>query len=319
MIPVIVFLTCVLTTFAAYWLLTRKARREREIVNQRLAGVLSMPEQDLDRLSVVRPDLMSEMPASNRVLTRWNLAKSLKSMISQAGMRITVMRLMMLSALTAMLGFALVRFLGDSIVMCVIAGLITASVPFLAVWYKRRERLYRFLVQLPDALDLMSRALSSGHAFTESLHMVSTEMPNPIAGEFLATYEAQKLGLPYKLALRYLTMRVPLLELKLCVTAILIQRETGGNLSEVLSRVAVTIRQRFKILEDLKTLTTASRVSAWVLCLLPLGVIALVLVMTPDYLDPLFKDPRGHTMLKVAVAMQAVGMLTIRKIMQIKI
>jgi tight adherence protein B len=319
MIPAIVFLTCVVTTFVAYWFLTRKARREREIINSRLAGALAMPEKDLDKLSVVRPDLMSEMPAANRLLTRWNLAKSLKSMISQAGMRVTVMRLMMLSALTGMIGFALVLFLGDSFLMCAIAGLITASIPFLAVWYKRRERLYKFLVQLPDALDLMSRALSSGHAFTESMQMVSSEMPNPIAGEFLATYEAQKLGLPYKLALRHLTMRIPLLELKLCVTAILIQRETGGNLSEVLSRVAITIRQRFKILEDLNTLTTASRVSAWVLCLLPLGVIALVLFMTPDYLDPLFLDPRGHTMLKVAVAMQVVGMLTIRKIMQIRI
>src|ERR1700749_872319 len=117
----------------------------------------------------------------------------------------------------------------------------------------------------PGALDLMSRGLSAGHAFTESLHMVATEMPEPIATEFRKTYEEQNLGLSLKLALENMVHRMPLLDLRMCVTAILIQRETGGNLSELLEKVAHTIRERFRILEDLKTLTTSSPMPAWIL------------------------------------------------------
>ena len=318
-IPVIVFLTCVLTTSFVYWLLTRNSRREQEMISQRLSGVLAMPESELTRSPLVRPDLLSEMPTANRVLGQWNVAKRLKSFIQQAGMRLTVMRLVMLSGLTGIAGFVLVNLLTDSVIFGALTGAVTASIPFLVVWFKRRQRLHEFLRLLPDALDLMSRALSSGHAFTESMHMVATEMAEPVAGEFAAAYEAQKLGLSYKLALRHLTMRVPILELRLCVTAILIQRETGGNLAEILSRVAVTIRERFKILEDLNTLTTASRFSAWVLCLLPVLMIGILLIATPDYLDPLFTDPRGHKMLFTALGMQIAGMLTVYKIMQIKI
>jgi tight adherence protein B len=225
----------------------------------------------------------------------------------------------MFSAMSGLAGWFIANFLTDFILLQIFIGLCTSSFPFLYVWRKRTARLHLFLTQLPEALDLMSRALSSGHAFTEAMQMVATEMQEPIASEFAATYEAQKLGLSYKLALRHLTMRVPLLELRLCVTAILIQRETGGNLSEILSRVAVTIRERFKILEDLNTLTTASRASAWVLCGLPVLMMGIIMLINPGYLDPLFNDPRGHTLLWIAAGMQISGMLVVRKIMQIKI
>ena len=319
MIPVIVFLTCVVSTGAAYWLLSRSSARERKIINDRLTGTLTTPEADLSGFSVLRNDLLSEMPTANRVLGQWDLPKRLKTTISQAGMRLTVMRLLMLSGLTGIIGFAALNLLTDSILISFPFGLLTASIPFIVVWNKRRKRFHAFLEQLPEALDLMSRALSSGHAFTESMQMVATEMPDPIGSEFATTYESQKLGLSYKLALRHLAMRVPILELRLCVTAVLIQRETGGNLSEILGRVAVTIRERFKILEDLKTLTTASRFSAWILCMLPVFMIGILLVFTPDYLDPLLRDPRGHKLIAAAVAMQIAGMLTVQRIMQIKI
>src|ERR1700755_498524 len=131
---------------------------------------------------------------------------------------------------------------------------------------KCKKRFAGFLEHLPDALDLMSRGLQAGHAFSEALHMVSTEMPEPIATEFRKTYEEQNLGLSLKLALENLSERVPLLDLRFCITAIMIQRETGGNLAEILEKVSYTIRERFRIMGDLKTLTTSSRMSAWLLC-----------------------------------------------------
>jgi tight adherence protein B len=199
------------------------------------------------------------------------------------------------------------------------AGLVGALIPFIHVFWKRKKRFNKFLEHLPDALELMSRALSAGHAFSEALHMVSIEMPEPISKEFRKTYEEQNLGLSLKLALENLTQRMPLLDLRLCVTAVLIQRETGGNLAEILEKVAYTIRERFRILGDLKTLTTSSRLSAWLLCGLPVGVAIAVTVMNPEYMSILWKDPRGHRLIYIAVGLQISGMLLVRKILKIRI
>jgi tight adherence protein B len=191
--------------------------------------------------------------------------------------------------------------------------------PFLHVLAKRKKRLNRFLQLLPDALDLMSRGLSAGHAFTEALQMVSQEMPEPIAMEFRKTYEEQNLGLSLKLALENLVQRIPLLDLRMCVTAVMIQRETGGNLSELLEKVAHTIRERFRIMEDLKTMTLSSRWSAWLLCALPIFLAIYVTLMNPGYMDVLWKDVRGHKLIAIAVIMQLLGMLMVQRIMRIRI
>jgi tight adherence protein B len=206
-----------------------------------------------------------------------------------------------------------------SLLVIVACGISGAILPFIHVFWKRKKRFDKFLEHLPDALELMSRALSAGHAFSEALHMVSIEMPEPISKEFRKTYEEQNLGLSLKLALENLTQRIPLLDLRLCVTAVMIQRETGGNLAEILEKVAHTIRERFRILGDLKTLTTSSRLSAWLLCGLPIGVAVAVSAMNPEYMSILWKDPRGHKLIYLAVFLQISGMLIVRKILKIKI
>ena len=143
----------------------------------------------------------------------------------------------MFSVMAGMLGLLAASVLTISVLVIAVSGLATAMIPFVHVWWKRRQRFNAFLEHLPDALDLMSRGLSAGHAFSESLHMVASEMPEPIATEFRKTYEEQNLGLSLKLALENMTDRMPLLDLKMCVTAVLIQRETGGNLAEILEKV----------------------------------------------------------------------------------
>jgi tight adherence protein B len=184
---------------------------------------------------------------------------------------------------------------------------------------KRKKRLLKFNAQLPDTLDLLSRSLAVGHAFSESLHQVASEMPEPVAGEFRITFEEQKLGLSTKVALDRLTERVPLLDLRLCVTAMHIQRETGGNLAEILEKVSQTIRERFRIMEDFRTMTTASRGSAWILCCLPLGIILLLTFLNPDYMAVLIYDYRGHYILAAAAVLQILGIFTIRRILRIKV
>jgi tight adherence protein B len=243
----------------------------------------------------------------------------LKRMLDQADLHITPSRLVMFSVMAGILGALATSVMTPYLLIMIVCGLFTAVLPFAHVWWKRKKRFDAFLENLPDALDLISRALSAGHAFSESLHMVSTEMPDPIATEFRKTYEEQNLGLSLKLALENMCQRMPLLDLRMCVTAVLIQRETGGNLAEILEKVAYTIRERFRILGDLKTLTTSSRMSAWLLCALPIFVAIAVTVMNPEYMSVLWKDQRGHYLIAAAMIMQVTGMLIVKKILNIKI
>ncbi|MGH9851560.1 MAG: type II secretion system F family protein [Blastocatellia bacterium] len=169
-------------------------------------------------------------------------------MIDQADLRLTVTRLFKFSVLAGTLAGLAVSTItpAPSIIAC--AALAAAALPLLHVLWKRKQRLDKFLAELPEALDLMSRALSAGHAFSEALNMVTHEMADPIAMEFRRTYDEQNLGLSSKVALENLVQRIPLLDLRICVTAIHIQRETGGNLAEILEKVAGVIRERFRIL-----------------------------------------------------------------------
>jgi tight adherence protein B len=320
MIPFVVFVFCLFLTYAIYLVATRGTEKRRERLNQRLAEALmhSASIEDAE-IQLARSELMSEIPAMNRALLHVPIATRLKRALDQADLQITVTRLLMFSAMAGLLAAMAASVLTVSLVLILFVGLVASSVPFIHVWWARRKRLNKFLEHLPDTLELMSRSLQAGHAFAESLHMVSTEMPEPIATEFRKTYEEQNLGLSLKLALENLTQRIPLLDLRMCVTAILIQRETGGNLAEILEKVAHTIRDRFRIMEDLRTLTTSSRMSAWILCGLPIFVAVAVTFMNPDYMSVLWKDPRGHNLIAIALGLQLTGMLVVRKILRIKI
>jgi tight adherence protein B len=320
MIPFLVFITCMLGVFGAYLLATRGSDAKRKRLQQRLADALlySKHSEDAD-IQLARQELMSEIPLLSQVLMRVALATRLRRMLDQADLHITVSRLVMLALMAGLLAALAVSMLTISKLLMVLAAVVAAAIPFAHIAYKRKKRMNAFLEHLPDALELMSRALQAGHGFAESLHMVSTEMPEPIATEFRKTYEEQNLGLSLKLALENLSERVPLLDLRFCITAIMIQRETGGNLAEILEKVSHTIRERFRILEDLNTLTTSSRMSAWILCGLPIFVALAVTIMNPDYMSVLWRDQRGHKLLFAASCMQLMGMLIIQKILKIKI
>jgi tight adherence protein B len=315
-----VFLACLFVVYALYLLTSRKSDAKRALLNERLAEAIRSSAHSTDlEVQLAREELLSEIPWVNRSLIKLEVTARIKRMIDQADLQITVMRLVLFSLTGAALGFLAARMITISLPLALLFAIIAGAFPFLHVISKRKKRLKKFLQLLPDALDLMSRGLSAGHAFTEALQMVSTEMPEPIASEFRKTYDEQNLGLSLKLALGNLVQRVPLLDLRMCVTAIMIQRETGGNLSELLEKVAYTIRERFRIMEDLKTLTLSSRWSAWLLCALPIFLAVYMTAMNPTYMEIMWRDPRGHTLLFVAAVMQILGMLMVQKIMKIKI
>lgn len=320
LVPFLVFLTCLFLVYALYLITSRSSEAKRQLLSERLAEAIrsSAHSEDSD-VQLAREELLSEIPWMNRMLIKFQVGSRLKTMIDQADMHITVVRLVLFSLTAGVMAFLAVSMISESYLMMSLFGFIAASLPFLHIHIKRKKRMKKFLQLLPDALDLMSRGLSAGHAFTEALQMVASEMPEPISMEFRKTYEEQNLGLSLKLALENLVQRMPILDLRMCVTAVLIQRETGGNLSELLEKVAHTIRERFRIMEDLKTLTLSSRWSAWLLCALPIFLALYVSIMNPGYMDVMWRDPRGHKLIAIAAIMQVLGMLMVQKIMKIRI
>lgn len=320
LIPFAVFMASLFLVYALYLFSSRTSEAKRALLKERLADAIrsSANSTDID-VQLAREELMSEIPWVNRVLLKLHITAKLKKIIDQADSQITVSKLVLFSLSAGVLAFFAMKMISTSLLAMLLFAVIATVLPFLHILGKRKKRMNKFLQLLPDALDLMSRSLSAGHAFTEALQMVSSEMPEPIAMEFRKTYEEQNLGLSLKLALENLVQRVPLLDLRMCVTAVMIQRETGGNLSELLEKVAHTIRERFRIMEDLKTMTLSSRWSAWLLCALPIFLAIYVTLMNPGYMDVMWRDSRGHKLIAIAAIMQVLGMLMVQRIMRIRI
>ena len=319
LISTVIFLFFLFLTYALFMVASRKADARDERLEQRVAEALRESGSVYEgEVHITRADSIGGNPLINRLLSKLDFVKRLERMIAQADVHTTVSRLLgfcavaglmaALAAATIMNGLSAFGF-----------GLLAAALPILHVVMKRKKRLHAFNAQLPDTLDLLSRSLAVGHAFSEALHQVSSEMPDPIAAEFRTTFEEQKLGLSIKLALDRMTERIPLLDLRLCVTAMHIQRETGGNLAEILEKVSQTIRERYKIMEDFRTMSTASRLSGWILCALPFVLVFVLTIFNPEYMAVLVKDQRGHYVIGFALMWQIFGMLLIRKFLSIKV
>jgi len=318
LISTVVFLFFLFLTYAVFLLTSRKSDARHMRLQKRVAEALQDFGSQDHEVQIYREDSIGGYAPINRILSPLDFIKKLDEIIRQAGVQITVSRLLGFCALAGTLGL-LAASTVMNVVVAIIPAALAASLPYLYVSFLRRKRLRKINAQLPDALDLLGRSLAVGHAFSEALNQVSSEMPDPIATEFRIVFEEQKLGLSTKAALDGLSERVPLTDLRLCITAMHIQRETGGNLAEILEKVAQTIRERFKLMEDFRTLTTSSRGSAWILCALPFGIVFLLTAINPDYMSLLLHDWRGHYIIAAALLLQIVGMLVIRNILAIKV
>jgi tight adherence protein B len=193
------------------------------------------------------------------------------------------------------------------------------SLPFLFLRFKRTRRIGAFEEQFPEALDLIARALKAGHAFATGLKMVADEMPEPVGPEFRKTFDEQNFGLPLKDALENLTVRIPLLDVRFFATAVLIQRETGGNLSEILENLAHVVRERFKILRQVRVHTAHGRMTGYVLLALPAFLGVALMFINPEHMNLLFRERIGHMMLMATIVMQTFGFLWIKKIVKIEV
>jgi tight adherence protein B len=319
LISTVIFLFFLFLTYALFLLASRKSDARDERLEQRVAEALRESDSVYEgEIQITRDDSIGGNPTINRLLSSLDFVKRLDRMIKQADVHTTVSRLLGFCAVAGLMAALAASTVVNSMSAFVLA-LVAAALPILHVAWKRKQRLHTFNSQLPDTLDLLSRSLAVGHAFSEALNQVASEMPDPIAKEFRITFEEQKLGLSIKMALNRLTERVPLLDLRLCVTAMHIQRETGGNLAEILEKVSQTIRERYRIMEDFRTMTTASRLSGWILCGLPFLIVFMLTVFNPDYMGVLIHDQRGHYVIAFALVWQIFGMLLIKKFLSIKV
>jgi tight adherence protein B len=244
---------------------------------------------------------------------------NLRLMFEQADVHMSVPTFVLISGGLAGVGLALPSIAGYSVAIGPFIAMFLAILPMVWLLFKRKRRLGKFAAQLPEALELIARALRAGHSLASGFNLVAHEMSDPIAGEFSRTFEEQNLGKPLEEALEDLTKRVPNLDLKFFVTAIILQRQTGGDLAEILDKIGHLIRERFQIWGQVQALTGEGRLSGIVLLALPPVLFVVVYRMNPDYLMLLFTDDLGKKMLVGGVITQIVGALVIRKIVNIRV
>ncbi len=240
-------------------------------------------------------------------------------LFEQADTSLTVTKLVLVSALVAGCGVALGFVLRIHLALLPVMGVVLGALPLMWILWRRKRRLKHFAAQLPDALEMIARGLRSGQSLGFGFNCVAEEMSDPISGEFQRAFEEQNLGVPLEETLRDLTVRVPNLDLKFFVTAVVLQRQTGGDLAEILDKIGTLIRERFRIWGQVQALTGEGRLSGIVLLALPFVLFLAVYQLNPEYLMVLFSDPMGKQMLAIAIIMQVVGALVIRKIVNIQV
>lgn len=281
---------------------------------------LSAAGDSSQQSSVVRERLLSDLPFLNRVLLQLPRAHTIDRYLLQADLQWTVSRLIITCCVCSVLAY----FATDSLTSLVpLLKLIFAgfagALPALYVISRRARRLKHLERQLPDALDLLTRAIRSGHAFSSALKMIGEEMVDPIAGEFAFVHDEINYGVTLEQALNNLGERVPITDLRYFIIAVIIQRESGGNLAEVLTNLSRLIRARLKLMDKVKVLSSEGRMSGWILSIMPFFMAGLLTVVNPEFMKPFFSDPIGITIIQYLAVMMFMGMMLIRKIIRIHV
>ena len=317
-IPLLVFVSVLVIVLGGYFLIV-PARTEKGDVRKRLSLLRIRSLQDEDLPDFLKSELLSDVPGLNRILTGFGLAARIDKRLRQGDLSIKVGTFVLLSLALFGLGILIGILLDWHFVLSVAVGFLLFSLPSLVVNYKRRRRLKRFIALFPDTLEMFSRSLRAGHSFTGAFQLVAQEMPAPVGPEFQKVFDEQNLGIPMRQALIDLTERIDSLDVKFFVTAVLIQRDTGGNLAEIIDKISYVIRERFRVQGQLRIFTAQARLSGLILALLPPLLALVIYYLNPNYLKPLWDDKLGNFMIGMGVVLQITGMLVIRKIVRIKI
>ena len=292
----------------------------RRKMDARLEEVIASGQPDaVDAEALVKTKFDGPFPAFDRMVSESHRGSLVAKWVEQSGVKISVSTLLLMSlSCGGVFGFICAAAIRLPIGW-VLGGAAGFAMPWFFLRIKRTRRLHAFEEAFPEALDLMARALKAGHAFATGLKMVADEMPDPIGPEFRKTFDEQNFGLPLKDALASLTARVPLLDVRFFSTAVLIQRETGGNLSEILENLAHVVRERFKILRQVRVYTAHGRLTGYVLLALPVFLSIALAFINPEHMQLLFRERIGHMLLETAAVMQIVGYFWIKQVVKIEV
>lgn len=319
-LPAMVFLLgagAVIGVYAAITWLPGAMTRSR--IDERLSEVGSGLLPETLEGTIIKRAMEGPLPALDRLAARTSRGSALARLIEQAGLKVSVSTIVVVSVgLACTFGVLVGLFVKQWWAPALAAG-VGLVLPMLFLRVKRGKRLHRFEEQFPEALDLLSRAIRAGHAFTTAMGMVADEAMDPVGPEFKKTFDEQNYGLPLKEAMNGMTIRVPTMDVRFFVTAVLIQRETGGNLSEILDNLAHVVRERFKILRQVRVYTAHGRLTGYVLMALPAALAIALGFINPEHMNLLFRERMGQMMLTGAIAMQVLGYLWIRKVVKIEV
>jgi tight adherence protein B len=289
-------------------------------LNSRLQEVTAPDAPDVvDSEALVKTRHSGPMPGLDRFASGTARGSALASWVEQSGVRLSISGLLLIALACAVLVGLIVATSLRMNVGWLIGAALGFAMPFLYLKVKRTRRLRTFEEAFPEALDLVSRALKAGHAFATGLKMVADEMPDPVGTEFRKTFDEQNFGLPLKDALTNMTVRIPSIDVRFFATAVLIQRETGGNLSEILENLAHVVRERFKILRQVRVYTAHGRLTGYVLLALPAFLAVALAFINPEHMQLLFREHIGHMMLGATVIMQTIGYFWIRQVVKIEV
>jgi tight adherence protein B len=296
-----------------------ESQRKKQVKNMLRTVDGNPPEQAATSIlfeSEDKEDLMAQ------TVSRFGWAKEVETVLQQSGLNWTMGSLLAFTLGSAAIGLILgwkFNLLAFSLLSLLAAGVACASLPYLYVRHKRRKRFAEFEEQFPEALDFLARSMRAGHAFSISLEMIGEESPDPVGVEFRTMFNEQNLGAPMETALENLERRVPLVDVRFFISSIMLQKQTGGNLSEILTRLAHVIRERFRLRGQVKAASAHGRMTATILTLMPLALMAGLLFVAPGYLEGMAKEKDGKWLIGAAIISQCLGYYFIRRIIRIKV
>jgi tight adherence protein B len=318
----LVFLVASGAIFGAYYAATTlPAALERRRLDQRLRDVSTPVDKEPlgSDASILKRSNDGPLPGIDRLLEKSGVGTGLTRLIEQSGIKTTSSAVVVLSLVSGAVFAFVAQSFSRWFLVVPIAGLVGLAVPVGVLMQRRGARMRAFEEIFPEALDLLSRALRAGHAFQSAMGMVGEEVRSPVGPEFKKTFEQQNFGLPLRDSLHQLSERMPLLDVRFFVTAVLIQRETGGNLSEILDNLSHVVRERFKIRRQVRVHTAHGRFTGYVLMALPAFLALALSFINPEHMNRLFEERMGQMMIVASIIMQAVGFFWIRQVIKIEV
>lgn len=315
----VTFVVLAVGVFAMLSLLDKR-KEEARIIRERLAAVTHAQRRGGgEELDLLRDELLSEIPALHRMLARSSRVFTLQRWLTQSGIEMRAGKFLLTCASFGALFGTLELLMLASPLILLLAVVFGGMLPVIFASIMRARRFHKFEEMFPEAVDLLARSIRAGHSMANSLEIIGNELPDPVSLEFRKLFEEQKFGLPMRDALLNLSERMPLMDVKFFVTAIMLQRETGGNLAEILDKLSMVIRERFKILRQVRIHTAQGRMTLGILMALPPALMVVMGWIDPEFVKPLFTDPLGHVLLFMAATLQIMGFFLIRRIINIKV